>query len=214
MFSTVLIYLAIFLWIARRSRQDPTFAVPRGARPLMLMYPAIYVVCTIPLAAGRIATLAGQQPPLAYFCVAGAMIASNGWLDALLYSITRADLIFSESPPGDATGLETFGIYGLHGRTGGLGTTTVIESGKGEGRLSRLRNRGRQSDSEENLYGMGAGMGINGIEVKGEVVVKSRDADETELRQLHRLRNGRQPSLSDAASTKSMEIAKEYQSSH
>lgn len=84
--------------------------IPESARhPTFLLYPLIYVLCTFPLAAGRIASMAGHNVSLGYFCFAGSMIASAGWLDVALYSTTRRSIVFSgESPPSQDTGLETF----------------------------------------------------------------------------------------------------------
>ncbi|KAK0727539.1 G protein-coupled glucose receptor regulating Gpa2-domain-containing protein [Lasiosphaeria miniovina] len=83
---------------------------PSSARhPTFLLYPIIYVLCTAPLAAGRIASMAGNNVPLSYFCFAGVMIASAGWLDVALYSTTRRAIVFSgEAPPSQDTGLDTF----------------------------------------------------------------------------------------------------------
>jgi hypothetical protein len=128
----------------------------------MILYPAIYVICTSPLAIGRIVTLSGKDVPLGYFCVAGTMIACNGWLDVLLYASTRADIVFSEFPPGEETGLETFAFMGKGHK---LGTVTTIHAGdRTSSRLGTLRRAG---ESHENLYG------LNQIEVKGEVKVTS-----------------------------------------
>ncbi|KAI1205362.1 G protein-coupled glucose receptor regulating Gpa2-domain-containing protein [Annulohypoxylon truncatum] len=81
---------------------------PSDHRPAFLIYPLIYVLCTAPLALGRIATMTGKDVSVAYFCLAGAMIASNGWLDVLLFSTTRHSIIFNAPPDSENTGLETF----------------------------------------------------------------------------------------------------------
>jgi hypothetical protein len=53
--------------------------------------------------------MAGNDVSLAYFCFAGSMIASAGWLDVALYSSTRRSIVFSgEAPPSQDTGIETF----------------------------------------------------------------------------------------------------------
>lgn len=84
--------------------------LPASARhPTFLLYPIIYVLCTAPLVAGRMASMAGNNVPLSYFCFAGAMIASAGWLDVALYSSTRRAIVFSgEAPPSQDTGIDTF----------------------------------------------------------------------------------------------------------
>ena len=62
----------------------------------MILYPAIYVILTLPLAAGRMAAMAGITLPDTYYCVAGSLITSCGWLDALLYTLTRRVIISTE----------------------------------------------------------------------------------------------------------------------
>jgi hypothetical protein len=86
----------------------------------MILYPIIYIVLTLPLAAGRMAAMAGRTLPVAYYCVAGALLCSCGWLDTLLYTLTRRVFIKSEpqartrSPTG--TGSRN-GSRRWHGRT-------------------------------------------------------------------------------------------------
>jgi hypothetical protein len=160
MFGTVLVYLLIFLYLRANSRKNLSSPTVHGATPLMILYPLIYVICTAPLAAGRIAALAGNNIGLSYFCAAGTMIACNGWLDVLLYASTRADIVFSEYPPGEEAGIETFGFMGKAKR---LGTVTTIEAG-GNGRGTRMGRR-RDSESVENLYG------LDQIGIKGEVTI-------------------------------------------
>ncbi|KAF9876562.1 integral membrane protein [Colletotrichum karsti] len=94
----------------RSSQQQASASNPSNAghHPAFLIYPIIYILCTAPLALGRVITMAGQQVSLEYFCIAGAMIASNGWLDVLLFSTTRHVIIFNASPDYEETGLETF----------------------------------------------------------------------------------------------------------
>ncbi|CZR54549.1 uncharacterized protein PAC_04433 [Phialocephala subalpina] len=190
MFSTILIYTFIFLFLrtsARHSSPSPRVPLLHGATPLMILYPLIYTICTAPLAAGRIVALAGHNVPLSYFVMAGTMIACNGWLDVLLYASTRADIVFSEFPPGEETGLETFAFMGKAHR---LGTVTTIEAGNpGERTGSRLakgrrRNGGSRGggmgmgreDSVENLYG------LDRIGIKGEVTVSVDVAGVNEVR--------------------------------
>lgn len=63
----------------------------------MVIYPVAYVVLSLPLAAGRMMSAQGKTPSTAYFCVAGAMMTSSGFVDVLLYTLTRRNLlIYSE----------------------------------------------------------------------------------------------------------------------
>ncbi|TVY80716.1 hypothetical protein LSUE1_G005762 [Lachnellula suecica] len=169
MFSTILIYAFIFFWMRRKSRSGQiSNKGTHGATPLMILYPLIYTVCTIPLAAGRIAALAGNDVSQGYFCVAGTLIACNGWLDVLLYASTRADIVFAESPPGEETGLETFAFMGK-GHT--FGTITTIQGGGGVERTTSRHARSSGGESVDHLYGM------NQIGIKGEVTVRSDAVD-------------------------------------
>lgn len=62
----------------------------------MVVYPFAYVALSLPLAAGRVSTMAGRSPPLAYYCVAGTLMATCGLADVLLYLTTRRAIIRSE----------------------------------------------------------------------------------------------------------------------
>lgn len=167
MFGTIIIYAFIFLSLRVRSRdqrnQNPYI---HGATPLMILYPTIYVICTSPLAIGRIVALAGTHVSLGYFCAAGTMIACNGWLDVLLYASTRAEIVFSEFPPGEETGLETFAFMGKGHKLGTV-TTIVANAHAHDKTASRLGAGRRAGESVENLYG------LDQIGIKGEVTVSS-----------------------------------------
>lgn len=183
MFLTVIFYFGVFIFLhtahSCAAHKHRTELVHHGATPLMILYPLIYTVCTAPLAAGRIYAIAGHEVPLGFFVVAGTMIACNGWLDVLLYASTRSDIVFSEDPPGENTGLETFAFLGKGGR--GMGTVTTIEAGlpqrdwSGRGSFRSRFGRGGSAGggisngSQEVLYGLGE------IGVKGEVTVTVDD---------------------------------------
>ncbi|KAH7027236.1 G protein-coupled glucose receptor regulating Gpa2-domain-containing protein [Microdochium trichocladiopsis] len=88
-----------------------------GHHPAFLVYPIIYVICTAPLAFGRIATMAGANVSVEYFCLAGSLIASNGWLDVVLFSTTRNSIIFKANVDAEEDGIETFAFMRTpHGR--------------------------------------------------------------------------------------------------
>jgi hypothetical protein len=164
----------------------------------MILYPTIYTVCTIPLAAGRIASMAGQNVSLAYFCVAGSMIACNGWLDALLYSLTRRSIVFCEAA-GDSVGIQTF--WGLE-KASRLGTVPTIEGGANGAAHARGATLS-SSPSTEHLYGMG-------IKVEATVNVRSdevqTDEEAFELRQpQHRKTDSRERVDKASWETRSLE---------
>ncbi|KAG9247626.1 G protein-coupled glucose receptor regulating Gpa2-domain-containing protein [Calycina marina] len=171
MFSTVTLYMCIFFFLRRRSRATHEILPnsTHGATSLMLIYPLIYVVCTSPLAIGRIVSLAGGEPSLAFFCISGSMISCNGWLDVVLYASTRSGIVFGEDPTNDHTGLETFLFMG---KSYTMGTTTTIQAGNHFRSNSKLP----RGDSAENLYG------LNQIAVKGEVTVVSEAIGDSKRR--------------------------------
>jgi hypothetical protein len=59
----------------------------------MVMYPIVYIVLTLPLSAGRMASVSGNGPSVAYFCVAGAMMTLSGFCDVLQYTLTRKSVV-------------------------------------------------------------------------------------------------------------------------
>ncbi|KAH6664418.1 hypothetical protein B0J14DRAFT_493619 [Halenospora varia] len=65
----------------------------------MILYPLIYVVTTLPLAAGRISGLAGKSPTKTYLIAGGTLMACGGWMNVLLYSITRRIFISGKPAP-------------------------------------------------------------------------------------------------------------------
>lgn len=115
-FGTVIVYgtmiLAVRVRISTnfyRSKQQARHA--EDAAKLMLAYPVIYVVCTLPLATLRMYSMRNpdENPSRAWFCFAGAMITSNGWLDVILYTLTRRIELFNDEPPLVDNGLDSFG---------------------------------------------------------------------------------------------------------
>ncbi|KAF3356959.1 hypothetical protein VDGD_04720 [Verticillium dahliae] len=156
--------------------------IDHASQRTFLLYPFIYVICTTPLAAGRVASMAGATPSLAYFCFSGSMIACNGWLDVLLYATTRRSIVFSDLPPSQDTGLETFAFmrtppnrrFGNVVFVAGGAENMVNDDYRGHsrggrkklgslGKLTRLR--GEAGSSEDSLQGpgqQGSGGGSSG----------------------------------------------------
>ncbi|KAF4119826.1 Slime mold cyclic AMP receptor [Geosmithia morbida] len=120
--TTTCLYLAIVISLHRQALptgpldQETDFSPAVQARqqlsrnPAFLIYPLIYLLCTLPLALGRVASMAGTTVPLGYMCFAGVMIASNGMFDCLLFSTTRNTIVFASKHRIDnqSTGLQTF----------------------------------------------------------------------------------------------------------
>ncbi len=120
-FGTVLIYIVTFLMLRKKTKQLLALHAAQGDRgngpnintirsvnritKLMTLYPCVYVLLTLPLSAGRMWSMAHGAEPYsdAYACVAGAMITSCGWVDSLLYTLTRQKLLKDTMPGGTAS---------------------------------------------------------------------------------------------------------------
>jgi hypothetical protein len=102
-FGTIIIY--VFVLVRLRAAvaavvpsvrvQSSSYAKVDRAAKMMVLYPLAYIVLTLPLSAGRMWSMAHHEKnlPDAYQCVAGALLASCGWVDTLLYTLTRKALI-------------------------------------------------------------------------------------------------------------------------
>ncbi|KAF9761048.1 hypothetical protein IL306_003989 [Fusarium sp. DS 682] len=175
--TTSILYLIIFFHLRRQARfessgspsQADTMQLQLSRNPAFLIYPVIYVMCTLPLAAGRIATMAGANVPNGYFCFAGAMIASNGSFDCLLFGTTRNTIVFASKydVSSEDVGLGTFAF--LKAPSQRFGNTISIQGGRQNdenvaggwwswpGRASGSENRSRKgmtrTISQESLRG-------------------------------------------------------------
>ncbi|KAE9366923.1 hypothetical protein N431DRAFT_283099, partial [Stipitochalara longipes BDJ] len=106
--GSLVIYISIFFFLrtriagsslfqnsarqAAQSSQTYNERIMRTAR-YMVVYPFAYVALTLPLASGRVASMAGHEPPLAFFPAAGTLMACCGITDVLLYIWTRKALL-------------------------------------------------------------------------------------------------------------------------
>ena len=129
-----------------------------------LLYPVIYVLCTAPVALARIVSMAGVPVSISFFCAAGALITSNGWLDVLLWGVTRQQLLLGEVDSED-TGLDTF-IFMRTPRERRYGNIVWVEGGEGV----RLSGGGARVETR---LGTGTGEGREGV--KGVGRSKSRN---------------------------------------
>ncbi|KAM5357341.1 hypothetical protein ACJZ2D_016364 [Fusarium nematophilum] len=160
--TTSILYTIIFLSIRRQARSASTSQDDDGditqlqlsRNPAFLIYPVIYVLCTLPLAMGRIATMAGANVPNGYFCFAGAMIASNGSFDCLLFGTTRNVIIFASRYDVDTSdvGLHTFAFMKTPANRR-FGNIISIQGGQNRGEEGSTANGwwawpGRRSGSD------------------------------------------------------------------
>jgi len=100
-FGTIVLYVLIFLHLKRTlvhilpSTQSTTHAKVDRAAKLMLLFPAAYIILTLPLSAGRMWSQAAHEAVLSdtYALVSGCMLACCGLVDCLLYTLTRRSLL-------------------------------------------------------------------------------------------------------------------------
>ena len=108
----------------------------------MVVYPFAYVALTLPLAAGRVSSMTGKTPPLVYFPIAGALMASCGFIDVILYITTRKALVRSSV---------------------GMKSSGVIENGLSKFRTREPRKKdARNSIPMDGLNSAGGAEGMNG----------------------------------------------------
>lgn len=158
-FGTIAIYAHVFFYLRKSIRNimhNDTSKLSRATR-FMVLYPAAYVILTFPIALGRMITMAGVDMPDIFFCIAGAFLASCGWIDAVLYTLTRRVFIggdisshhynrtvtaisMNASRPGDDT---HFGLQSMNKEVGTARTVTIVG---GSNRMSRIvdHSRGRK----------------------------------------------------------------------
>ncbi|KAL7755728.1 hypothetical protein ACKLNR_014255 [Fusarium oxysporum f. sp. zingiberi] len=143
--TTSILYTIIFLFIRRQARSastsenddSDTTQLQLNRNSAFLIYPVIYVLCTLPLATGRIATMAGVHVPNGYFCFAGAMIACNGLFDCLLFGTTRNAILFAPRDEIDIldVGLHTFAFMKTSANRP-FGNIISIEGGRNRANVS------------------------------------------------------------------------------
>ena len=101
-FGSVILYAILYLYLRRRvtssemlggDPQTENLSRIRRVTGYMVLYPLAYTILSLPLAAGRMAASSGQKMGVTYFCVAGALIASSGCVDVVMYAFTRTALL-------------------------------------------------------------------------------------------------------------------------
>lgn len=148
------IYGHVFIHLRGRIQSIPnndTTKLTRATK-FMVLYPAVYVVLTLPIAVGRMVAMTGTPMPDIFFIIAGSLLTSCGWIDALLYTLTRRILVSNEistapynhtaittvnttnagTRPGD---FEHYGLMSLDKESAAARSVTIVG---GTNRLSRL----------------------------------------------------------------------------
>jgi heme/copper-type cytochrome/quinol oxidase subunit 2 len=165
-FGNVFIYVTIYTILIIRIRSghytDEQARRVKEISLLMVVYPIVYVICTIPLASSRMSAMGKHPPSYARLCLAACMITSNGWLDVLLYTLTRRIMVFSDDPPADDNGIDNFVAFWSE-KPRRFGGTWAISGGDTEHPARSRRDRGfgslslsQGNDSENDLVGAGS----------------------------------------------------------
>nr|CAG8993151.1 G protein-coupled receptor [Penicillium sclerotiorum] len=100
-FLNLLLYAIMFVQLRRKISQSKilgasyTESLKRLNRVVsyMVLYPIVYITLTLPLSAGRMASVSGHSPSVTYFCVAGALMTLSGFCDVLQYTMTRKSVV-------------------------------------------------------------------------------------------------------------------------
>lgn len=183
----VVVYAIITIVLHRRVKRSfyTTSAAQlriRSTIKLIIAYPTIYVVCTLPLIISRLRALSGYDVGFTELCVAAAMITSNGWLDVLLYSLTRTNMLFgSDLTNENIRALETFTETSNWRPDCLFGTTTTVEAGTTNSRQARRSQLG-QIHGTESLEQLHNDRKLSVVQVETTVHVSHEDV---ELKHVH-----------------------------
>jgi hypothetical protein len=162
-FGTIAIYGHVFIHLRGRIRgimNNDTSKLTRATK-FMILYPIAYLALTFPIAVGRMAVMGGKKLPDSFFLVAGALLTSCGWVDAVLYALTRRILVNNElstgqynhtvnatltnaARPGDA---QNYGLSSMPSKEPVSSTARTVTIVGGSNRISRLvdNRRGRNT---------------------------------------------------------------------
>ncbi|KAG0157678.1 hypothetical protein PDIDSM_4863 [Penicillium digitatum] len=105
-FGTVAFYAVMFFQLRRQmaasailgNSQLESLKRLRRVVGYMTTYPIVYIILSMPLAAGRMAAANGNPPSATFFCFSGAIITSSGLVDVIMYTLTRRNLILDSEP--------------------------------------------------------------------------------------------------------------------
>jgi hypothetical protein len=199
-FGTVLVYTVMIVAVRirlqtnfYRSKEQARYA--KDAAKLMVAYPIIYVLCTLPLATLRMYSIRNPTARVTpgWFCFAGAMITSNGWIDVLLYSLTRRIMLFSDSPPDCDNGIESFGTLWSNKTSFGTQTTCEYSPDDPQGKNGVKFNETELVYIEDKAYrqkGTNDLLGFSSITKNTTVEIKSEPMLESDRRAARQIRQG------------------------
>ena len=206
-FGVVVTYTLIYVMLVQRIRSGG-FGEAEALRAktisnFMAVYPIIYVVCTLPLASARMAAMSGHSPSLKHLCLAAAMITSNGWLDVLLYTITRRIMIFSDEPPPETYGIDTFSTPFWDDSHKRLRVTTTIEAtarpSRGRGHMALHSRPPSHNGSTDDLVNVQKDIGLKEIMTVTTTEVRSDPAELADMAELEEEARKQKPQTPEEA---------------
>lgn len=129
----------------------------------MVLYPIAYVALSLPLPAGRFAVWSGAKVSLVFYCIGATLMTSCGFVDTILYTLTRRVLIREIGHAAPSL------VFSTADRTAARDTVVV----EGDGVTITLGKRARKtqgtnpSDSTEDIWNI---VKTESFEVKSHAV--------------------------------------------
>ncbi|KAH9907810.1 G protein-coupled glucose receptor regulating Gpa2-domain-containing protein [Xylariomycetidae sp. FL2044] len=142
-FGSILVYTGGFLYLFRAKRpgviriQGASIEALNKAATAMLAYALVYTVLTLPLAAGRMASMSDNPLSNAYYLFAGCLFTSAGWVDTILYTFTRRTILFNELNLGPRSNQSGHGGPGLPFQRQASTDSMLAETGFGGIKMDR-----------------------------------------------------------------------------
>ncbi|KAL1975415.1 hypothetical protein VTN31DRAFT_3807 [Thermomyces dupontii] len=183
-FGTFVLYTILFFYLRHRIAESAVLGSQHmeGLRRLkrvvgsMMIYPIAYVVLSLPLAAGRMASARGNTPSVTYFCISGALMTSSGFVDVILYTMTRRNLLKDmERSSRDRS-------YQRDDYISGHIATITAASHREPRRKNPLRGNAKRRDEE---YGDGEGSTDNIVQKDVELSQMGKVYQETTIEVTH-----------------------------
>ncbi|KAL4947693.1 G protein-coupled glucose receptor regulating Gpa2-domain-containing protein [Aspergillus filifer] len=175
-FGTVVLYGLMFFYLRRRMMQAAKLRANHGHHEslkrlnrvviYMVIYPFAYILLSLPLAAGRMSSARHVVPSRAYFAAAGSLMALSGFADAVVYALTRRQLLLdtdlsrSDGPYARYTysGSHTYHTQ-ITSTTGGRDRKMGSRFRKGMQTLNETIQDDRDDSTEEIVKGARSGAG-------------------------------------------------------
>jgi hypothetical protein len=137
----------------------------------MVIYPIAYIMFSLPLPAVRLAVWSGAKVSLTAYCGTATLMTSCGFIDTILYTLTRRVLV---TEIGDNS---TSMSLGTNSRERNAGTVPKGEDGvltSLEMRPKKKKQELSRSDSTENIWNI---VRTETFEVKSETAHQQRSSD-------------------------------------